>query len=35
MWAQIEYNTNLFTEEHIRRMLLITTSVLEGVVFGS
>jgi len=31
-WAQIEYNTNLFTEEHIRRMLSDYTSVLEGVV---
>ena len=31
-WAQIEYNTNLFTEEHIRRMLIDYTSVLEGVV---
>ena len=31
-WAQIEYNTNLFTEEHIRRMLRDYTSVLEGVV---
>jgi thioesterase domain-containing protein/acyl carrier protein len=31
-WAQIEYNTNLFTEERISRMLGDYTSVLEGVV---
>ena len=31
-WAQIEYNTNLFTEERIGRMLSDYTSVLEGVV---
>ena len=31
-WAQIEYNTNLFTEDHISRMLSDYTSVLEGVV---
>jgi thioesterase domain-containing protein len=31
-WAQIEYNTNLFKQERIRRMLADYTSLLEGVV---
>jgi thioesterase domain-containing protein len=33
-WAQIEYNTNLFKQERISRMLSDYTSVLEGVVSG-
>src|ERR1700723_183082 len=33
-WAQIEYNTNLFKRERIRRMLSDYTSVLEAVVSG-
>jgi thioesterase domain-containing protein len=33
-WAQIEYNTNLFKQERIRRMLSDYTSVLEAVVSG-
>ena len=31
-WAQIEYNTNLFKQERIRRMLADYTSLLEGIV---
>lgn len=31
-WAQIEYNTNLFTQERISRMLSDYTSVLESIV---
>jgi thioesterase domain-containing protein len=31
-WAQIEYNTNLFKQERIHRMLADYTSLLEGVV---
>ncbi|HEY4764403.1 MAG TPA: condensation domain-containing protein [Candidatus Sulfotelmatobacter sp.] len=31
-WAQIEYNTNLFKQERIRRMLADYTALLEGVV---
>jgi hypothetical protein len=31
-WAQIEYNTNLFRQERIRRMLSDYTSILAGVV---
>jgi len=31
-WAQLEYNTNLFSQERIRRTLSDYTSVLEGVV---
>jgi thioesterase domain-containing protein len=33
-WAQIEYNTNLFKQERISRMLSDYTSVLEAVVSG-
>src|ERR1700733_10311872 len=33
-WAQIEYNTNLFKQERISRMLSDYTSVLETVVSG-
>jgi thioesterase domain-containing protein len=31
-WAQIEYNTNLFNQERIRRMLSDYTSLLDGIV---
>src|SRR6202050_2809554 len=31
-WVQIEYNTNLFKQERIRRMLADYTTLLEGVV---
>lgn len=31
-WVQIEYNTNLFKQERIRRMLADYTALLEGVV---
>ncbi len=31
-WAQIEYNTILFSQERIRRMLSDYTSLLEGIV---
>ncbi len=31
-WAQIEYNTNLFSHERIRRMLSDYTSLLESIV---
>ena len=31
-WAQIEYNTTLFSQERIRQMLSDYTSLLEGVV---
>jgi len=31
-WVQIEYNTNLFKQERIRRMLTDYTALLEGVV---
>ncbi len=33
-WAQIEYNTNLFKQERISRMLSDYRSVLEGVISG-
>jgi len=33
-WAQIEYNTNLFKQERISRLLSDYTSVLEAVVSG-
>jgi thioesterase domain-containing protein len=31
-WAQVEYNTNLFRQERISRMLRDYTAVLEGIV---
>jgi thioesterase domain-containing protein len=31
-WAQIEYNTDLFTQERMRRMMADYTALLEGVV---
>ena len=31
-WAQIEYNTNLFSQERVGRMLGDYTSLLEGIV---
>jgi thioesterase domain-containing protein len=31
-WAQIEYNTNLFNQERIRRMLTDYTSLLESII---
>jgi thioesterase domain-containing protein len=30
-WAQIEYNTNLFTQERVSRMLRDYTALLEGI----